>query len=267
MDYRVRVPSTKSFVNLQLPSKKRFCRESTIIFKSILAVMAPNDDSDTVWDELIENGKKPSSDDKIDKNLNVVLSSLAEAYDNAEHWTVRRQILSIMAKDLTFSTISSFIPGLTEYRFSMARFHADSEGKGVVVDDERSPSIRYTDYQLQHFIEFIVSSHICTDLPFGEKELHLSTGETLLIPLTIRNLAPQRIIFQYYNYCQEYYGDSFHPLGKSTLFSILNNCSASTRRSLQGLDSFAADGSSAFDCLITIVDGLLSLGIYTFEDD
>ncbi|CAF1460275.1 unnamed protein product, partial [Rotaria sordida] len=138
---------------------------------------------------------------------------------------------------------------------------AKSIGKGVVVDDTRTPTIRYEDYQLEHFIEFIVSPHICTDLPFGQKELHLSTGETLLIPLTIRNLAPQRIITQYYNYCKEYYGNTFRPLGQSSLFSILNECTASTRRSLQGLDSFSAEGSTAFDYLMSIVDGLSTLGL------
>ncbi|CAF2057874.1 unnamed protein product [Rotaria magnacalcarata] len=92
-------------------------------------------------------------------------------------------------------------------------------------------------------------------------ELHLTTDEALLIPLTIRKLAPQRIITQYYDYCKEYYGNTFHHLGQSSLFSMLNECTASTRRSLQGLDSFSAEGSTAFDFLISIVDGLSTLGI------
>lgn len=138
----------------------------------------------------------------------------------------------------------------------MARRHADLQGKGAIINIDRVPSIRYSDHQVEHFIEFMVSAHICTDLPFGEKELKLSTGETLLIPLTIRNMAPQRIVDQYYSYCDEYYDSSFTRLGKSTLFSILNQCTASTRRSLQGLDSFAADGSTAFDNMITLVDSL-----------
>ncbi|CAF4201827.1 unnamed protein product [Rotaria magnacalcarata] len=177
-----------------LDNKKRFCRQSTKIFKSILGFMTPHDDTDRVWE------------------------------------------------------------GLTAYRFYKARQHADFEGKRTVVDDTRGTTIRYDDYQLEHFIEFLVSPHICTDLPFGKRELHPSTGETLLIPLTIRNLAPKRIIVQYYNYCKEYYGDVFHPLDQSTLFGILNECSASTRRSLQGLASFSAEGSTAFDLLISIVD-------------
>ncbi len=173
---------------------------------------------------------------------------------------VRRQILSIIAKDVSFLTLLMYIPGLTEYRFNKAREHSVNVGTGAVVDETRSPTIRYDDYQLEHFIEFIVSPHICSDLPFGEKQLKLSTGDLLVIPMTIRNLAPQRIINQYYKYCEEYYGNTFRPLGESTLFSILHECTASTRRSLQGLDSFSAEGSTAFGCLISIVEGLSASG-------
>ncbi|CAF3157820.1 unnamed protein product, partial [Rotaria sp. Silwood2] len=262
VNYDGPVPTTKSFVKLQPSSKKRFCRQSTNVLKHILGIMSPNDDTNVIWQTNIENSTQISlSNGNLDKNLRLILTSLAEAYNAASHWTVRQQILSIMANDVTFSTILMFIPNLTEYRYYRARRYAKSTGKGVVVDDTRTPTIRYEDYQLEHFIEFIVSPHICTDLPFGQKELHLSTGETILIPLTIRNLAPQRIITQYYNYCKEYYSNTFRPLGQSSLFSILNQCTASTRRSLQGLDSFSAEGSTAFDFLISIVDGLSTLGL------
>ena len=261
------VPVAKSFAKLQPANKQRFCRQSTKILKFFLGIMAPNDDADIVWQANIERCKQVSLlNDELDKNLRLILTSLAEAYNNTSHWTVRRQILSIMVKDvIVFPVIRMFIPGLTDNRFNAARQHADFVGKGVVVDDTRTPTIRYEDCQLEHFIEFIVSPHICTDLSFGEKELHLSTGETLRIPLTIRNLAPQRIIIQYYKYCEEYYGNTFRSLGQSTLFSILNQCTASMRRSLQGLDSFSAEGSAAFDLLTSIVEGLSALGIQCLQ--
>jgi hypothetical protein len=257
-----KIPRTTSFASLQPSSKQRFCRQSTKVLKTVLGVMSPNDSVDSVWQANVEKWKETSSNYKpLDKDLRLVLTSLAEAYNNAPNWTVRRQILSIMAKDVNLSTIRMFIPDLTLYRFNMARRHADFEGKGAIVHDARQPTIRYEDYQLEHFIEFIISPHICTDLPFGEKQLTLSTGETLIIPLTIRNLAPQHIITQYYNYCQEYYGNTFRPLGQSTLYSILNGCAASIRRSLTGLDSVSAEGSTAFDFLISTIDGLSPLGI------
>jgi hypothetical protein len=255
------VPTTKSFKDLQASSKQRFCRRSEKVLKAVLSTMAPYDRIDDVWQACTKNTKDGcTSLLGLDENLCTVLRGLAEAYNNATHWTVRRQILSIMALDIPLSTIRFFIPELTLYRFKMARRHADFEGKGSTVDDVRTPTIRYDDHQVDHFIEFIVSPHICTDMPFGEKELRLSTGEILKIPLTIRNLAPQRIIDQYYSYCDEYADKTFLPLGQRTLFLILSECTASTRKSLQGLDSFSADGSTAFDSLNVIVDSLSLLG-------
>ena len=185
------VPSTDSFEKLQWSSKVLFCRQSITVFKTILAMLTPNHEIDLVWKTIVDNSKQNSiSNHKLDKNFRLILTSLAEAYNNAPHWTIRRQILSIMAYDLPFSTIRMFIPRLTADRFNMARRHANFEGKGIIVDDTRAPTIHYDDCQLEHFIEFIVSPHICIDLPFGESKLQLSTGKTLLIPLTIRNLAP-----------------------------------------------------------------------------
>ncbi|CAF3027854.1 unnamed protein product [Rotaria sp. Silwood2] len=87
---------------------------------------------------------------------------------------------------------------LDSYCFNVARRHVNVDDKGVVVDDTITPTIRYDDYQLEHFIELLVSPHICTDMPFGDTKLYLSIDEILLIPLIILNLAPQRIIIQYY---------------------------------------------------------------------
>jgi hypothetical protein len=125
-----------SFVNLHSSTKQRFYRQSTKILKVILGLLAPSDDIDFVWQINLEKCKQISwSNNNLDKNLHLVLTSLAEAYNNASHWTVRRQILSIMSKEVSFSVIRMFIPDLTAYRFNMARRRADFDEKGVVVDD------------------------------------------------------------------------------------------------------------------------------------
>ena len=122
--------------------------------------MAPNNDADIIWQGNIERCKQISLlNDYLGRNLRLILTSLAEAYNNVSYCTVRRQILSIMAKDGSLSIIRMFIPGLTGSRFNAARQHADFIGKRVIVDDTRTPAIRYEDCQLEHFIEFIVSPH------------------------------------------------------------------------------------------------------------
>ena len=55
--------------------------------------------------------------------------------------------------------------------------------------------------------------------------------------------------------------NSYIPLSRSTLFQILSDsCPASVRKSLQGLDNYVAEGSRAFDDLISLMDTLLKYG-------
>jgi hypothetical protein len=125
------------------------------------------------------------------------------------------------------------------------------------VNTIRDPVIRYDIKQLEHFIDFFLSPHITSDLPFGEKNVHLSTGETLLVPNTIRNSISTKIIGQYYLYCEQ---NQFIPLGDTVLYDILKHCSASTRKSLSGLDNYSANGSTAFTALMDLCDSLVTYG-------
>ncbi len=52
---------------------------------------------------------------------------------------------------------------------------------------------RYTEKQLVHFILFIQSPHITTDMPFGERKLKLSNGENVIVPDIIRNIIPTEL--------------------------------------------------------------------------
>lgn len=133
-------------------------------------------------------------------------------------------------------------------------------GRGTVVDKSRAPTVRYTDEQLENFISFILSPHITTDLPFGEKKLKLSTGEIVIAPNTIRNMIPQHIVDQYSSYCAEI---NFKSLGQSVCFEILKSCAASTRKCLSGLDTYFANGSSAFENLSGLCDVLATYGNLT----
>ena len=183
------------------------------------------------------------------------MTGFAEAYNNAASTFTRRVILSIVAPQIGFKLLSSFIPGITPYRYITARTHATELGTGALV--KRSPRIiqRFFPAQIAHFIDFVISSHICIDMPFGEKILKLSDGTELHVPNTIRSLVPTKIIEQYYLYCRQMcFG--FEPLGSSSLYKILDICKASTRQAFQGLNNFVADGSNAFLGLTKLVDAL-----------
>ena len=71
-------------------------------------------------------------------------------------------------------------------------------------------------------------------------------------------MGTARIIDQYLSYCKEMCSD-FEPLGESSLFTILETCKASTRKSLQGVNYFAAEGGEAFDCIRKIIEEKIAL--------
>ena len=87
--------------------------------------------------------------------------------------------------------------------------------------------------QLDHFLDFITSTHVIQDLPFGQKSIKLSTKEVITVPNVIRMLVPESIVKQYLAYSRE---SGFTTLSRTILLRILNVCSASVRKSLQGLD-------------------------------
>ena len=183
------------------------------------------------------------------------MTGISEVYsNNAESWQARREILSVVAPKISLRLIQLFIPGLTSYRFSSARLHASKYGVGSRVETMPKVVQRFDDNQVGHFI---VSPHVCTDLPFGERILKLSSGIELFVPNTIRNMRAARIVDQCLRYCKEMCSD-FEPLGKSSLFSFLEVCKASTRKSLQDINYFAAEAGEAFDGMRKMIEAKIT---------
>ena len=117
------------------------------------------------------------------------------------------------------------------------------------VDIARRMKVDYA--KVDHFLNFITSPHIVQDMPFGERMLKLSTGEVIKTPNVVRMLIPERITQQYFQFCAE---TEFTPMRKRTLLRVLDVCSASVRKSLQGLDNFSAQGTKAFEDLCETID-------------
>ena len=188
--------------------------------------------------------------DELPQSEKLYLEALAEAYNNAASWDTRRQVLSIMAGVASYNVISMYIPGLKKYRYTMANLHRLQFGRGAPVPKQPTTRIRIDIKQLDHFISFITSPHLVQDLPFGQRHLKLSSGEVIDVPNVIRQMIPQRIVRQYTQYCQE---TNFKPFSERTMLRVFSECSASVRKSLQGLDYFAAEGARAFDDLVGMV--------------
>ena len=67
-------------------------------------------------------------------------------------------------------------------------------------------------------------------------------------------MIPERIVQQYQQYCYE---TNFTTMSKRTLQRILDVCSASVRKLLQGLTLTLTQGSQAFEDLAKLTDNLV----------
>ena len=102
-----------------------------------------------------------------------------------------------------FSKLQLFIPGVTYYRVTAARNHKQLYGRGVKVDDTRSPRVHVDENQLDHFLTFITSPHVVQDLLFGFRKLQLSNGQVIGTPSVIRTMIKEQTIKQYTQFCEE----------------------------------------------------------------
>ena len=251
-----KVNVTTSYKDLSHRVKLRYVSLVTFLMRAATSLVASNDAPMLMHDSL-RNMNSEDSNIVLDGNFRQIMSGVSEAYINAESWQSRREILSIIAPKIPLKLIQLFIPGLTRGRFSAARLHAGKYSAGSRIEVTRVVK-RFDDHQIAHFIDFIVAPHACNDLPFGEKVLKLSSGIELFVPNTIRNMGATRIIEQYLSYCKEMCLD-FEPLSRSSLFTILETCKASTRKSLQGVNYFAAEGGEAFDGIKKMIEEKVAL--------
>ena len=164
-----------------------------------------------------------------------------------------------MADLISFKRIQRYIPGLTEYRFKMARQHALQYGHGARVSMLESPRLRIELTKLDHFFGYVTSPHVTQDLPFGQHHLHLSSSQFLETANLICTMMPSRLVRQYQVYCKE---TEFKPFWAPTILRILSACSATVRKSLEGLDYTAAPGAKGFDDLSNLIEQLEEMGLW-----
>ena len=251
-DSKRKINVTTSYKDLSHRVKLRYVSLIKLITRSATSLVASND-ADMLMHDSFSYVNTEDLNIVLDGNFRQIMSGVSEASTSAESWQSRREILSIVAPKIWFHRLQLFIPGLSDYRYYTARLHAGGHGAGSRFETTTKIVKRSDDCQIAHFVDFIVSSHVCTNLPFGENVLKLSSGIELFVPNMIRNMGATRIVDQYLTYCEEICKD-FEPLSKSSLFTILDTCKASTRKSLQGVNYFAAEAGEAFDGIIKMIE-------------
>ena len=178
---------------------------------------------------------------------------LIKVYEQADHWQTKRQILSLFADDFSRAELQEMIPGLSKWRIDQARQHATEAGKGQPLPEIPSFRRKIDPEKVDHFIEYISRPEFFQDVAFGTKTLKLDSGEKIIIPALIRTVIPSRIIKQYLDYCKE---QEFERASERSLYRMIEVCSASMQKSLQGLDNTTAEGVEAFDQAFSMLEGL-----------
>ncbi|CAC5360406.1 unnamed protein product [Mytilus coruscus] len=107
---------------------------------------------------------------------NIQIDDLTESYGKAESWQLKRQILSVLSKTLSFQGMSQKIQGITEYRYYIAKKHSSVYGCALPSPNTEHHRQKMDPPKLDIFLDFITSSHIIKDLPFGDK-MRLSSGK------------------------------------------------------------------------------------------
>ena len=128
-----------------------------------------------------------------------------------------------MADQTSLKRLQNYIPGLTEYRFKMARQHSLHYGHGAEIPRVKSPRMRVERKQLHDCLTYLTSPHVIQDLPFGRRYLRFSSGEILETPNVIRKMIPNRLVKQYQAYCEE---TNFTPFSPITMLRVLSACAA-----------------------------------------
>ena len=150
-------------------TKRHYTRKARQAVHAIIEEIAPGD-TDCLWEALVSSRgmvRQLPMDPELHADSTLIMA-LTECYNNAGHWSTRRQILSILADKVSFKMLKRWIPGLTHYRFNIARHHQLLHGRGAVLPTEHHTRMYVAPGQLSHFLNFITSGHIIQDLPFGE---------------------------------------------------------------------------------------------------
>ena len=146
--------------------------------------------------DVLLNALQSSKEDERDID-STLMGVLVECFENAGHWSTRRQILSIMADKVSFKVVKRWIPNLSRYRYNIARHHILLHGRGSAVHLAENKRMKVSQVKLDHFLTFITSPYVMQDLPFGEKTLKLSSKTEIKIPNVVRTMIPELIVQQY----------------------------------------------------------------------
>ncbi len=178
-----------------------------------------------------------------------LLGTIADAYGAAEIRQQRLQLLSLVATMFPLVVLQQYIPGLTSYMFTEARYLASLLHPGAFTEPPKRTVQKCSMKSLWTVVSFITSDLVSVPAPFGTKKMRLSSGEIEEVDLFIRHQSQEHTYQLYQQYMEEIEQQS-DLLSRSLFLQILQKCPATTRHSVHGLDTYTYAGLEAVDSLI-----------------
>ena len=121
-------------------TKRRYLRKAQQCISAMLDVLAP-ENSQELWTELCDRHAVCSESQVVvegrSEKETELLNAFAESYLKAQHWSTRRQILSLMADKLSLREMREFIPTVNSYRYNIARRHRPIHGIAAPLQTRR----------------------------------------------------------------------------------------------------------------------------------
>lgn len=227
-------PSRKSFSILSDRVKARKINSATKLFDELADVISPGE-SLSIMDGICK--KKFGEIKKENNELTETLKTFSQAYLEEDDKFYRLHYLSFMSNLVPYSKIQDYLPGITYYNYKKSTELAISP-KTII---EKKPKIitRWTQENVDYFVEFITSPTVITELPFGKRTVKIANNK-IDIPNVLRKMKNSEII-KLYKQKLENENNLGRSLSDSTMYRILDRCTASLSRSMTCVDYFLVD--------------------------
>ena len=150
-------------------------------------------------------------------------------------------------------------PGVTKYQVEKARKHANLGLAGIPTEPGKYHCSRVSEAEINLFLDFVQFGGLVQNVASGTQSVKLSSNKKVVMPNVVQTVHKAEIIRLYEGACDQmnHTKETGQPSTR-TLRNILQNCPASQRKSLSGLDNIAAEGTDAFDRIISKMKFVLS---------
>ena len=229
-------------------TRNEYTEKAKDVVTLVLATIAPCQEK-RLWQAIIQCHESHVTSEVI-RPVNIGLEAILLAYKECDNRSTKTQILSIICNKYSQSQIQEFLPGISLRQIKNARKHAQEHGPGEPIVKEQIFRCRLDMEKVKEFVYFISRSTFLQDVAFGTKTLKLSSGESLPIPALVHTMTTTKIVHLYQQECKR---ENKAPLKERTCFRIMEVCSASKQKSLQGLDNTSTAGAEAFQTNLHIV--------------